>query len=266
MPAKRLSLATVAWGLCAAATVAADSRMPSFTAAGLVNAASGQTVLAPYSICSLYGTGLLLNGAVTATGHNEMPYSLAGVTVLFGTIPAGLFYVSPSQINLLVPNSLTPGSYSITIIRDGLASQPVAVNLQEVAPGLFASPPGFAMALHADGRSVSESSPARPGEVVVFYGTGLGRTDPDPADREIASSAGVIVHFADFQFLVDGVAIDAVRVEYAGVAPSSAGLYQVNVRLPDNLPATNPEIRISVAGAVSPPGVRLITGPISVAP
>jgi len=76
----------------------------------------------------------------------------------------------------------------------------------------------------------------------------------------------VIVHFADFQFLVDGVAIDAVRVEYAGVAPSSAGLYQVNVRLPDNLPATNPEIRISVAGAVSPPGVRLITGPISVAP
>jgi len=141
MPAKRLSLATVAWGLCAAATVAADSRMPSFTAAGLVNAASGQTVLAPYSICSLYGTGLLLNGAVTATGHNEMPYSLAGVTVLFGTIPAGLFYVSPSQINLLVPNSLTPGSYSITIIRDGLASQPVAVNLQEVAPGLFASPP-----------------------------------------------------------------------------------------------------------------------------
>ena len=239
--------------------------MPSFTSASLVNAATGQTVLAPYSICSLYGTGLLLNGAVTATSHNEMPVSLAGVTVLFGTIPAGLFYVSPGQINLLVPNSLTPGSYSITVIRDGLASQSVPVDLQEVAPGLFASPPGFAVALHADGRNVSESSPAVPGEVVVFYGTGLGRTDPDPADREIASWAGMIIHFADFQFLVDGVAIDAVRVQYAGVAPSSAGLYQVNVRLPDNLPATNPEVRISVAGAMSPAGLRLITGPLAAA-
>jgi uncharacterized protein (TIGR03437 family) len=263
MLATRLVLATAVSGWHLMTAAATDYRAPSISSASLVNSATGQQVLAPYTICTIYGTDLFLNGAGSATGRAEAPSSLGGVTVLFGSIFSGLFYVSANQINLLIPNSLTPGTYSVTVVRDGLASQSVPVVIQEVAPGLFSAIPGFAVATHADGSPVTETAPASPGEVVIFYATGLGRTQPDPSDRATAPSAAPIVHLADFQVLLDGTAIDPSAVQYAGVAPFNAGLYQVNVRLPDDLAATNPEVRLGVAGTQSPPELRLITGPIA---
>jgi uncharacterized protein (TIGR03437 family) len=258
MSAKCLPLVTVVCGLCFAAAAATT---PSFTSDGLVNAATGQAVFAPYSICTLYGTDLFLNGTATATGSSVVPNALGGVTVVFGLVRAGLFYVSANQINLLIPNSLGPGTYAVTVIRDGVASLTVPIVVQEVAPGLFAGLPGFAVALHADGTPVTADAPAIAGEVVVFFGTGLGRTQPDPMDRSIAQSAAEIVHSADFQVLLDGTVIDVSRVQYVGLTPSSAGLYQVNVRLPDDLQVTNPEVQVNIAGSLSPAGLRLITAP-----
>ena len=78
----------------------------------------------------------------------------------------------------------------------------------------------------------------------------------------MAPAAAPIVNLANFQVLLDGVALDPSMVEYAGVAPFNAGLYQVNVMLPDNLSPANPEIRLSVAGVLSPTGLSLITGPV----
>jgi uncharacterized protein (TIGR03437 family) len=229
----------------------------------MVNAATNEPVIAPYSICSLYGTGLFLDGTAVATGNSVVPDTLAGVTVLVGSAPGGLFYLSANQINLLIPNSLGPGTYSIRVVRDGVSSPAVPIVVQQVAPGLFSASPGFAVAEHADGTPVTVAAPAVPGEVVVLYATGLGRTQPDPSDRAVATSAAPIVNYATFQMLLDGIAIDPSLVEYAGVAPFNAGLYQVNVMLPGNLSPTNPEIRLSVAGVLSPPGLSLITSPVA---
>jgi uncharacterized protein (TIGR03437 family) len=56
--------------------------------------------------------------------------------------------------------------------------------------------------------------------------------------------------------LINGTALAPSSILYAGVAPGFAGLYQVDVRLPDQLPA-NPEIRLGVAGIMSPAGLIL---------
>jgi uncharacterized protein (TIGR03437 family) len=263
MLAMRIALAMAVCGLRLAAASATDYGAPSITSASLVNAATGAAVLAPYSICALYGTGLFLDGTAVATGGSVVPDTLAGVTVLIGSAPAGVFYLSANQINLLIPNSIGPGSYTIRVVRDGVSSPAVPIVIQEVAPGLFAAPPGFVVAQHADGTAVTDTSPAVPGEVVVFYATGLGRTQPDPSDRSVAPAAAPIADLADFQVLLDGVPIDPSMVEYAGAAPLNAGLYQVNVLLPDNLSATNPEVRLSVTGVMSPPGLNLITGVVT---
>lgn len=260
MSAAHLALATAVCGLYCAATAATDYQAPTFSSDNLVNAASGETLLAPYTICSLYGTNLFLDGSV-APGSSAIPTTLAGVTVLIGPIPAGILYLSPQQINLLIPNSLTPGAYFIRVVRDGLSSQPVPITLQEVSPGLFPSSPGFAAAQHADGSPVTQNAPAAAGEVVILYGTGLGRARPDPSGISIPVMASPIVHRPDFQVLLEGTALDPALVQYAGVAPFNAGLYQVNVQLPDRLPAANPEVRVSVAGALSTAGLRLMTSP-----
>jgi uncharacterized protein (TIGR03437 family) len=264
MLATRLALAMALCGLRLAAAAVTGSGSPSISSASLVNAATNQQVLAPYAICSLYGTGLFLNGTAVVTGGSVVPDTLAGVTVLIGPAPAGLFYLSANQINLLIPNTIGPGTYSVRVVRDGISSPAVSVVIQEVAPGLFAAQPGFAVVDHADGTAVTGTSPAVPGEVVVLYATGLGRAMPDPSDRTIPITAAPIVHLADFQVLLGGSALDPSLIQYAGLAPFNAGLYQVNVRLPDNLPATNPEIRLGVAGVLSPPGLSLITGPLPV--
>jgi uncharacterized protein (TIGR03437 family) len=259
MSAKRFALAIVASGLCLRAAAAEDYRVPSFSSATILNAATGQPGLAPYSICTIYGTDLFLNGTAGASGRTDVPNSLAGVTVLFGRVPVGILYVSSNQINFLIPNSLTPGTYSVAVVRDGIGSQSVPVSVQEVAPGLFTSEPGFAVALHSDGSPVTADSPAVPGEVVMFYATGFGRTAPDPTDRSIAQSVATIIHSPDFQVRLDGVGIPASLVQYVGLAPFNAGLYQVNVRLPDGLSPANPEVQVSVAGVLSPAGVKLMT-------
>ena len=239
--------------------LAADSGAPSIGSTSLVNAATGQSVFAPYAICTLYGTGLFLDGTAVAGAGPEVPETLAGVTVLIGNTPAGLFYISANQINLLIPNSIPLGTYSLTVVRNGLASQSVPIAIQGVAPGLFSAMPGIAVTTHADGTPVTVTSPAVPGEVVVFYATGLGHMLPDPPDRSAAPSVAPIAQFAGFQVLLDGAAIDPSLVQYAGAAPFNAGLYQVNVQLPANLPS-NPEVQVSVAGSMSPAGLSLITG------
>ena len=205
---------------------------------------------APAACCGVCPTCL----TATASGLTDVPNTLSGVKVLINSNYAGVLYVSATQINLLVPNSLLPDTYSLTVWRDSLGSETVPVVVQEAAPGLFPS------AFHVDGTAVSPDAPAISGEVVMFYGTGFGRMLPDPVGLEITRSAASIVHAGDFSLLLDGVGVDPAMVQYVGAAPGNAGLYQINLRIPDGLPNGGHEVRVSVAGVLSPVGLQLITG------
>jgi uncharacterized protein (TIGR03437 family) len=65
-----------------------------------------------------------------------------------------------------------------------------------------------------------------------------------------------VVAARDFQVLLNGVAVDRSRVLYVGVTPGYAGLYQVNLRLPDDVPQ-NPEVRVGTAAQMSLAGLYL---------
>jgi uncharacterized protein (TIGR03437 family) len=208
--------------------------------------------VAPYSIATLYGVNLSLNGAGNAGSGTELPQTIAGVTVQVGGAPAGLFYISANQINLLIPNSIAPGTYAVMVVRNGVASLSQPITIQSFAPGIFA-------ATHADATPVTAGAPAVPGEVVIFYATGLGPTLPNPPDRSAPTSAAPIAQLANFQVLLDGVALDPSLVQYAGLAPFNAGLYQVNVQLPQNLSPANPQVLLNVSGVQSQAAFTLIT-------
>jgi uncharacterized protein (TIGR03437 family) len=244
----------LAAGLCAQ-----SSNAPNYTAAGIVNGASFASGLAPNTIGSVFGTNLSW-GTQTVGASNMpggvMPTTLGDVEVYFGGWPAYLYYVSPLQINFLVPCSLLPGTFQFWVDRQGTIGPYVTVTLQNAAPAIFQYPAGTAIATHLDGALVSTAAPATAGEIVTLWATGLGSTNPELEDGVLPAAAQPLSQMNLFEIQINGAALDSSATLYAGVAPGYAGLYQVNVQLPDPLPA-NPEIRLGVAGTLSPSGLIL---------
>lgn len=246
--------------LLAACLCAQDASAPNYTAAGIVNGASFAPGLAPNAIVSIFGTNLSWETHTLQqsdiTGGNVMPTSMANVEVYFEGWPAYLYYVSPQQINLLVPSDLLAGTFQFWVARQGVHGPIVTVTLQDAAPALFPLSAGVVVASHLDWSVISSDAPAAAGEIVTLWATGLGNTDPQLQDGVLPAAAQWLVQMNQFTVWINGVALDPTAILYAGVAPHYAGLYQVNVRLPDPLPA-NPEIRLGLGGAMSPAGTIL---------
>jgi uncharacterized protein (TIGR03437 family) len=243
----------------AACLCAQDPNAPNYTAAGIVNGASFTPGLAPNTIGSIFGTNLSWDTRALQAGDisgGVLPTSLGNVEVYFEGWPAYLYYVSPLQINFLVPSTLLPGNFQFWVDRQGTHGPIVTVTLQSVAPAMFLTSPGTVVASHLDWSLVCSDAPAAAGEIVTLWATGLGDTDPELQDGVLAKGPQWLSQLSQFDVWINGAALDPSSILYAGVAPGNAGLYQINVRLPDPLPA-NPEIRVALGGALSPPGLIL---------
>jgi uncharacterized protein (TIGR03437 family) len=103
---------------------------------------------------------------------------------------------------------------------------------------------------------VTGENAARAGDYVILYATGLGETKPKIAPGQIPKAAAMLEHMASFRVLLNDEQLDRANVLYAGLAPGFAGLYQINLKLPDTVPR-NPEIRIGFNDILSPTNVRL---------
>jgi uncharacterized protein (TIGR03437 family) len=185
-----------------------------------------------------------------------MPLQLAAVRVYVGEVSAPIYYVSPTQINFLIPTELRPGEIDFFTTHDGLAGPHVKITLHDGAAGLYPWAAGTIASTHADGSVITKDHPAHPGEIVVVYGTGLGKTDPEQQTGLISMVAARIQLLKEMSVLVAGRALDPQSIQYAGVTPGIPGLYQVNLVLPKQL-APDPEIRISIGAQISPSGMRL---------
>ncbi len=103
---------------------------------------SGRDQAAPEMILAMFGTDLATEVRVGETV--PLPTTLAGTTVAIrdsaGTVRnAPLFFVSPGQINYLVPAGLANGAATLTVTTSNNKLSVGALNLQAVAPGLFSA-------------------------------------------------------------------------------------------------------------------------------
>jgi uncharacterized protein (TIGR03437 family) len=244
-----LPLANAAWG-----------QAPVYSAAGMVNGPNyAPGPFAPNSIVSIFGSGLARSSQGVTAGdilNNTLPTELNGTHVYVMNSPAPLLYVSDGQVNFLVPGNQLDGDVKIRVVREGLTGPEVTVTLVDAAPALFQTAAGYAIAAHLDNSLIAPGSPAQAGEIIVVYACGLGRTLPNPAPGAIPQSAAVIQRLSDLKVYLGGAAIDAASILYAGLTPGSAGLYQINLVLPEN-PGTDPEIRVAIADQSSPAGLKL---------
>jgi uncharacterized protein (TIGR03437 family) len=243
------------------AQVTGVNTAPSYTVQSIVQAAT-QTAeaLAPNAIATIYGTNLAFNTESATSGslvQGSLPESIGGVSVVVEGFIANMFYISPTQVNFLIPYQLVAGTVTVVVTRQGVAGPTVSIQLNATAPGMFLYN-GFVLAEHLNGTLVNAAAPASQGEIIVLYVVGLGRVTPDTTAGHIASNAATITAFSQLQILLAGTPCPAGSVLYAGLAPGFAGLYQINFIVPPLTPA-NPEIRIAVGPQISPPAVTLAT-------
>ncbi len=204
---------------------------------GVVNAASYApftTGIAPGELITLFGTGLSSGNFVDAT----FQLTLGGVSVTVNGRSAPIYVVSPGQLSVIVPYETPTGVAEIRVNRSGSApSNGVTVYVNRTAPGVFAVPPtglGYAAALHPDYSLVTPQNPARIGETIAVYLTGLGAVDPAVAN----GAAGPVSPFAKTTEALDvSLGNRSAKIAYSGLAPNFGGLYQLNFEVPAGVSA-----------------------------
>jgi uncharacterized protein (TIGR03437 family) len=239
---------------------------PVYTAASIVNAADNLSgALAPNTIATIYGANLAYSTiGLTASDvrNGVLPFVLGSseTEVFVGDYPADLYYVSPTQINFLVPPNLLPLPRSVWVVIDGLRGPIIPLTILPAAPALFQLDPQNVVATNLKGDVLTSTTPAHPGDIVVLYATGLGATVPDSIYGQLPTAAASLAPGANLQVLLDGDAVDPSAILYAGIAPGNAGLYQINLALPAST-ATNPQIQLMMGAASSIGGVHLPVAP-----
>ncbi len=227
---------------------------PNFTGSGVFlnpvgvsNAASFQPVtasIAPGELLVLYGSGLA-SGTIVTPGAAGFPTTLGGVSVTFNGTAAAIYYVSPTQMSVIVPYGLAAnqtGLANIQVNNNGQLSNVVQVYLTDAAPGSFsqgANGIGLAASRHAlTGQLITTANPAQASEFISLYLTGLGPVTPPIADGAVGPSS--TLSWADVYnagnlsvsfFGTDGTTATG-TIQYAGLTPTLGGLYQINVQMP----------------------------------
>ncbi len=185
---------------------------------------------------ALFGNGLAQASAQAST---PFPYLLGGVQVTVNGIKAPLYAVSPGQVNAVVPYEVTGSTATFMVINANAASalsNAVTVPLAPTAPGVFslsANGLGSAAIRHADGSTVTQTSPATPGEIVEIYLTGLGAVNPPVPDGTAAPGQPYALATAPVTVFVGGIQVS--NIAFQGLSPGTASLYQLNIQIPSTV-------------------------------
>ena len=186
-----------------------------------------------------------------------MPTSLDGVSVTMNGVKAYIYYISPTQLNILTPPNLTAGLVQIQVTNGSSTSAPAIVELQQDSPSFFVFNGGpYVVAEHLNGSLTGPttlfpglSTPAQPNEQIVFFANGFGPTSSPVTAGSLAQSGTLptapMVTIGGQQ----------ANVVYAGLI--SPGLYQFNVVVPASVPNGDATVVATYNGFTTQIGVLL---------
>ena len=228
---------------------------PVFTADTILSTAGAPafTPIAPGSLLTISGSSL----AEIADRSDGLPlaFSLGNAQVLVGGLSAPLVSVSPQSIQLVVPNGLSINTTQQVLITRGTSySLPVTVDVAAAQPAILGAQDGTGAQIfvlrNGQSQMVTPANPALPGDTLLIRCTGLGSVTPQPDDGTLpnvpsTTISSVLISFGSIQ-------VPAI----SAVTSGQVGIYEVRVRVPDQVPpsAAMPLI-LTVAGQTSPQAV-----------
>ncbi|HEY2859885.1 MAG TPA: hypothetical protein VGJ21_15800, partial [Terracidiphilus sp.] len=231
-------------------------------AVSLVANAEGESpVIAPNTWIEIKGGGLAQTGDTRIWDggdfkNSQLPTGLDGIGVTVNGKPAFVYYISPTQINVLTPPDAMNGAVQVAVANNG-TSATFAAQAQTLSPSLFVFNGGpYVAAEHANGTFLGPASlfpglttPAKPGEFIVLYGNGFGQTST-PVVSGSTTQSGTLAPLPVIK--IGGV---NASVQYAGLA--AAGQYQFNVVVPSPLANGDQPITVTYGGQTTQAGTLI---------
>ena len=239
--------------------------VPSITAAASASGFGNIGPAAPGSWIEIYGTNLATErrswGPSDFNGANA-PTSLDGVSVTIGGYAAFVSYISPTQINALLPSNVPIGSLPITVANANGTSPPISIAVSDYGarpldpldlqhwrhtvcrccfPRLqdYVLPEGAIAGI--------PSRPASPGDTIIFFGIGFGSVTPNVPAGQIVSQSTLLNSPVQMLF-----GQTAVTPTFAGLSPNETGLYQFNVQVPSGSASGAVPLSFGLGGAPVP--------------
>jgi len=218
---------------------------PSFATTGIQNGASFIAgPIAPNTWVQIKGNGLSATTGTWDVTGSTLPTTVDGVGVTVDGTAVPVSFVSNTQVNFLVPSTVSTGAAQIQTTNNGLTSAEVTVNVDPLAPAFFTigtnatSGNNYVAAEHSNGTligpaaTITGATPAEPGETIMLFATGFG---PTLASGEALTVTPTVV--------IDGIASD---VTFAGVV--GPGLYQFNVVVPSTVTLGQDVLVVGLSG------------------
>ena len=231
--------------------IVSSSAAPAITS--VVNGASFQPGIAASTWITILGTNLSATTRLWGSSdfvNGNLPTKLDGVSATVNGIAAYIYYISPTQLNVLSPDDSTTGPVQVQVTNANGASNSLAANTSQVSPAFFLFTAKYPAAVHANGVSVGKAgliaganfAPAKPGEIILLFGTGFGPTNPPlPAGKLVTAAAP----------LANAVTVTIggkpAKVDFAGL--SGSGLDQLNVTIPAGMPDGDAALAATVSGS-----------------
>lgn len=246
----------------------AQSNQPVVSSGGVVNAASYKGGICAGSWVTILGTKLANSTRSWRASdfvNGKLPTQLDGVSVEINGKPAYVSYISPTQINVQSPTDASLGPVNVVVTNNGVTSTAATGQLQTASPAFFLWSGKYAVATRSDYSLVgppnlfpnAKTVPAKPGDVIILWGTGFGPTNPAvPAGEETPSEQTKLVH--PVTVLIGNI---SAKVVGAALSPGNAGLYQVAVEVPSTVGSGDQAVVAQVAGINSPAGVYVNVQP-----
>jgi uncharacterized protein (TIGR03437 family) len=218
---------------------------PSFQTTGIINGASFIAgPIAPNTWGSITGNGLSATTGTWQVTGSALPTAVndVGVTVNGTAVPVS--FVSNTQLNFLVPSTVSTGPAQIQTTNNGLTSAAVTVNVDPLAPAFFTQGTNatngnnYVAGEHANGTpigpaaTIQTATPAEPGETIMLFATGFGA--PLASGEALAQAPAIVI---------DGIDAD---VTFAGLV--GPGLFQFNVAVPSNVTLGQDVLVVGLSG------------------
>lgn len=205
-------------------------------------------------------------GATASSTSSPTATALGDVQVSVGGTPAPLFYISPGQINFQVPGATPVGGLEeiqVSSVSTGQVWASWLFQMDAESPGLFTvdgSGSGQVVALNQDGSANNGANPAKAGSIVTLYATGQGSIGGMPQDGQGAQ--GIVATPQTPQVFINSGFVPTGDVQFSGLAPGFAGLWQINVKVPADAPPDDVVVFVIYGGVNSildPNGIRRAT-------